>query len=576
MKIAKYLIILVLIASTLASCNTNPEVVTVVETVVVAGTPVVQTQEVQVEVEKIVTATPAPLDKSGGTFVWGVSDEVPGFNPILNNWGTEIVIFQMTSQPLTWGGENFPGELRPILAESWERSEDGLMWTIHLRQNVMWQDGLPFTADDVLYWAQAIQDEATTGNGWVRGRFFVNDEPFKFEKVDDYTVTVTTAAPVPTLLNDICACLIPAHYFIDNGISNADMKKSEFNTAKNIGTGPFIMQEFRPGEAVILTRNDNYWGGKPYLDEVIFRLLPDAQSRLVALQTGEIDFTGISPQYVAEVVDNPNIQILTKVVDMQYHLRLNVGKPALSDKRTRQALFYALDRSAILQALKLGYGQIADSPFNPIVTAYEPIPTYSYDPDKAKELLTEVGWVPGSDGILVAENVDGVPAGTKFSLVLDVMYSEDQNVMVLTQSYWKEIGIDATIRQIDPNVWNDENSGKEEKLYDVFFSGIGFIGENGTNYQWLMANSKADNSMSYENPDVINLFQQAKVTEDIAERDSYLKQAAAIVYDELPFLPLYYDKRVYAANRKLHFEDADWQVGMVGIFGKPENIWIEK
>jgi len=190
--------------------------------------------------------------------------------------------------------------------------------------------------------------------------------------------------------------------------------------------------------------------------------------------------------------------------------------------------------------------------------------------------LAEVGWMPGSDGILVAENVEGVPAGTKFSLVLDVMYSEDQNVMVLAQSYWKEIGIDATIRQIDPNVWNDENSGKEEKLYDVFFSGIGFIGENGTNYQWLMANSKADNSMSYENPDVLNLFQQAKVTEDIAERDSYLKQAAAIVYDELPFLPLYYDKRVYAANRKLHFEDADWQIGMVGIFGKPENIWIEK
>ncbi|MCE5209157.1 MAG: ABC transporter substrate-binding protein [Chloroflexi bacterium] len=575
MKTVKYLLTFVMLTVFLASCATPAaETVKVIETVIVEGTPVVEVKEV--EVEKVVTATPAETDKYGGTFTWGVSDEVPGFNPILNNWGTEIVIFQTTSQPLTWGGENFPSDVVPILAESWERSEDGLVWTLHLRQGVTWSDGVPFTADDVLFTAQAIQDEATTGAEWVRGRYFVNDVPFKFEKVDDYTVTITTVAPVPTLLNDICACIIPQHYFVENGISNADMKASEFNTSKNIGTGPFILEEYRPGEAAIMKANENYWGGKPYLDTIVFRLMPDVQSRIVALQAGEIDFTGISPQYVAELIDNPDITIFTKTVDMQYHLRLNVTKPMLADKRTRQALFYALDRAAMVQTLKQGYGQVADSPYNPAVTAYEATTTYSYDVEKAKALLTEVGWVMGSDGIWTAETVEGVEPGTKFSIVLDVLYDEDESVMVLTQSFWKELGIDATIRQIDPNVWAEENNGMVEKKYDVYYSGIGYIGTNGVNYQWLMANGALDNSMSYGNETVIELFNQAKTTEDATERDALLKEAGAIVWDELPFMPIYYDKRVYAANNKVHFEEADWQVGMVGIFGAPDKIWIEK
>ena len=196
-------------------------------------------------------------------------------------------------------------------------------------KGVTWSDGVPFTADDVLFTAQAIQDVTTTGAEWVHGRYFVNDVPFKFEKIDDLTLTVTTDAPVPTLLNDICACIIPKHYFVDNDIANADMKADTFNTTKNIGTGPFILDDWRPGEAAIMKANENYWGGKPYLDTIVFRLMPDVQSRIVALQAGEIDFTGISPQYVPELIDNPNITIFTKTVDMQYHLRLNVTKPML-------------------------------------------------------------------------------------------------------------------------------------------------------------------------------------------------------------------------------------------------------
>ena len=572
MKLIKWVISLMLVATFLASCAA-PEPVKVVETVIVEGTPQVQ----EVEVEKVITATPEGIDKYGGTFVFGAwTSEMPGFSPIHNNGGDEIRVYQMSTEPLTWGGENFPSELRPILAESWEISEDGRTWTVHLRQGVKWQDGVDFTADDVLFWASVLEDPETIGVGSFSGRFFVNDKPYVFEKVDDYTITITSDVPVPSLLADIGVPIIPKHYFEEKGISNADMKASEFNTDLNLGTGPFQMVENRVGEAVYLERNENYWRGRPYLDQFVFRLIPDAQTRITALLTGEIDFARIQPKQVPELLNSTDIQVMTKIVDYQNHLRLNTSKPYLKDKRTRQALMFAMDRAAILQAMNLGYGQVCDSVWNPVVTAYEPTTTYTYDVEKAKALLTEVGWEAGPDGYLVAKTVEGVDPGTKFGLVLDAMDADEVKIFAMVQSYWQAVGIDAQIRQIDSSVWNEETTGMVDKPYDVMFSGIGYIGDNGTNYQWLMASNAVDSDMSYENATVIDLFNQARAATDIATRDEFLKQAAAIVWDELPHLPLYYESRVWAYNRRVHLEEADFQVGMVGYFGRPDLIWVEK
>jgi peptide/nickel transport system substrate-binding protein len=122
----------------------------------------------------------AEKDKYGGTFTWGFAGQIPGFNPILNDNGDEIRVYQMTSEPLFYGGENYPSVWTPKLATSYERSADGLIWTIHLRPNVLWQDGTPFTADDVIFWASAIQDDKTIGAHWMHDRLYVNDQPFKF------------------------------------------------------------------------------------------------------------------------------------------------------------------------------------------------------------------------------------------------------------------------------------------------------------------------------------------------------------------------------------------------------------
>jgi peptide/nickel transport system substrate-binding protein len=584
MKIWKYLSFLVLVSMMVTACAqatpaapaaTTAPAATEAATTAPAATEVAATTA-PAATEAATTAPATPV--SGGTMTWAITGDIPGFEPILNDNGDEIRIYSQFAEPLFYGGENYPSVWTPKLATGYERSADGLTWTIHLRPNVLWQDGTPFTADDVLFWAQAIQDKATTGAGWMHDRLYVDGKPFVFAKVDDLTVTITSAKPVPSLIGDICVPLIPKKYFTDNNIANADMVKSKFNTDAPIGTGAFQLTSYKKGEAAILTAFAQYWGGKPYLDSIVVRFIPEEAARVNALKTGEVDFERVDPQYAPDLAKNPSIKLMIKDVDMIDQFRFNVGKPMLADKRTRQALAYGLDRQAMLQAAYQGYAKVADSPFSAFVSAYEPLPNYDFSVDKASQLLQEVGWVKGSDGILTADNVTGVAKGTRFTLTIDLTSTDivEKTSDVMAQSYWKALGIDVTLRQIDFNVWNDQNQNKEDKPFDVVFSGTGFLGANGLGYGWLMDSTKAGSGMSYVNPQIHDLFTQAKSLEDPAARDALLKQAAKLFWDDLPALNLYYSQRIWAYNARVHLEDAGFNSDMVGLFEFPQKIWVEK
>jgi peptide/nickel transport system substrate-binding protein len=517
----------------------------------------------------------------GGTLTFGVEEEPPGFNPIQHDNWYEIWMYATSNQPLSTGGENFGTTWRPILAESWETSADGKVWTIHLRQGVTWQDGVPFTADDVLYWAEAIQSMDTVDVDWLRPRFYFGETPHLFEKVDDYTVTVTTAEPVPNLMADICVPVIPKHYFVDNNIAFADMDKSKFNTENELlGTGPFRMTEYRRGEAVIFTRYDNYWGGKPYLDQIIYRIVPDRASLITAVQTGEVDYITLDPSEVEQVQTSELLNLYQEPGDGVYHFRLNTKKPYLADKRTRQALMYALDRQAFVDSVMLGYGRVADSTWSPYVTAYRPLDiNYTYDPEKAKALLAEVGWVPGPDGVLVAENVEGVEPGFRFHMYIEVYSADKMQASILAQSYWQAVGIEVELRQRDRNVFVELNYGvpATERDFDAFWTMIGSAGPNGTAYNWLMANQTEDDSiMGYLNPEVNDLFTQAKTSADPTVRDEYLDQAANIVWDELPFINVLYYDNLYAINKRVHFEPENLDPTMWVQFVDFSKVWVDQ
>ena len=297
---------------------------------------------------------------------------------------------------------------------------------------------------------------------------------------------------------------------------------------------------------------------------------------ITALETGEIDFAEADPKYVAELEASGNLNILTADSDSLYHLRVNTSKPNLKDKRIRQAMLYALDRQTIVQAMRLGYGKVADSPFAPTISAYQAFGGYDYDVAKAKELIEAVGWEMGSDGVYIAKDVEGVEAGSKLTITFDVRSGRWADLAILLQSYWQAAGIDAQIRQIDNAAWADENSNKPDKKYDVIFTWIGGTGDNGINYNWLMASEDTTTSiMAYSNPKVNDLFTKAAATLDNTERDEYLNQAAEIIWDELPYIPLYLRTDIFAINKRVHYEDAIFNNILVGAFEYPEKLWVE-
>lgn len=554
----------------------TPQVIKEVQTQVVTQMATQVVTKVSTEiVTKIVTATPAPINKVGGTFVWGAPADPVGFNPILNDNSTELYVYQLVSDPLTWGGENYPTELKPYLATSWETSADGLIWTIHLRPNVKWSDGVAFTADDVIFWAEAIQDPKTAAD-FFRDRFYADGKPHKFEKVDDLTVKVTTAVPVPTLLNDICVPLIAKHYFDENNVSHEAMATDKSNTQIILGTGPFKLTGYARGESITLERNDNYWGDKAYLGKIVMRIIPDPQAMVVALQTGELDWTRVQTEYVAQIVGTPNADVQVHKVDGITNMLFNVQTPVLADKRTRQALVIGLDRQAVINGAALGYGVLQDSVWCWVVTVYKPqTPDYKYDPDKAKQMLADVGWKPGADGILVADTVAGVPAGTRFTIQY-VHWQTTDKIPTIVQSFWKNIGVEVNTKYVDLAALLGSAKGLP-KPYDVVTWGMGYFGSDPSSYATMFGlGDPALSYAAYDNKQVDDLFSKGKAMKAGPERDAVFTQAGDILWDELPFAPLFYRVNAYGVSKKVHLEETDFNVSLLTNFTNPEKIWKEK
>ncbi|MCJ7622128.1 MAG: ABC transporter substrate-binding protein [Anaerolineaceae bacterium] len=531
-------------------------------------------------ITEIVTATPAAeveVDKYGGTFYWGMPDEFPGFNPVMNDAYVELYLFGMNAEPLTWGGENYPTILEPILAESWEVSEDGKVWTIHLREGVLWHDGVEFTSEDVVFWAEAIQHPDTEKTEWLKPRFSSGGVDHKFEAIDKYTVQVTTEEVVSSMLNLICVPLFPKHLVED--VEFLDLASHPSNTDGNMGTGPFKMIEYKRGEAVILEAFEDHWRGKPYLDGMVLREITDPQAMVAAVKNGEVDWARVDPSVVPQLLGVEGIEIEIIKMDSWRGLHINNKKPFFADKRIRQAMMYGLDRQAIVDTYLMGYGSIPDFPFTYAVDAYKNfggLPQYEHDPAKALELLAEVGWEMGADGVLVANGVEGVADGTRFEDILNA-YPTVASIATVIQSNLAEIGMDLTIEIMEWSVWTGENLAVEDKPYSLMISGGGWLGSDASGYSWAyFAGAAKDSHDNYFNQEVQDLFDQSMAEPDRDKSAEYIYELSQILWDELPLLPLAWASWIFAKSERLHIEEAGLDPALFAMFTYPEKIWVEK
>ena len=396
--------------------------------------------------------------------------------------------------------------MQPALAESWAVSEDLLTWSFKLREGVTFHDGSPFTSADVVYSFNRIIDEALTPS-W---RFASVTEVVA---VDDYNVDIVVSAPSPNLLAAI------GGYKGMAIVSQANVESGEIVT-NPIGTGPFSVESYTAADKIVLTANENYWGGAPAIDGLEFRFISEGSTALTALRNGEIHWTdSIPPQTVSSLGSESGITLGQVGSSDYWYLAMNQNRSPWNDVRVRQAVAYALDREALTTAALFGnatVNQTAIPAASDWASDYAP---YSLDLEKAKALMAEAG-----------------VSSAEMELMVSSDYPETVTAAQVISAQLAEIGISVSITTLDFSTWLD---GQANGTFDMLMMGwLGNIDPDDFYYAQHHSTGWA-NAQGYSNPEVDALLDAGRTSADYDARKQYYLDAAKLIVDEVSYLYVY-------------------------------------
>jgi peptide/nickel transport system substrate-binding protein len=420
-------------------------------------------------------------------------------------------------------------------------SKDGLRYTFKLRKGVTWHDGAPFTSADVAFTYSVLVNPDVD----VRGRVGWN-KITTVETPDDATVVFHFSAVDAPFLDRVAALgILPRHLL--GGLSGAEIKTSKWFRAP-VGLGPFMFKEWVPGSYLTLVRNPHYWrSGHPYLDRVIYKIVPDANALLNQLETGEIDTRVRLPNEQVDVVKKlANVRLVATPSIVPWLLWINHTVQPFSDKRVRQALAYGFDKERLVKTILGGHVTPAWQLIPPVSWAYDPnVIHHRYDPAKAKALLDEAGWKAGADGMRTR---DGKP----LSFEIANIGGEQERVQVLSfiQQQWKQIGIDARIRTVDVgSMWGRMLPRRQ---YEMAYSYSGRLPDPDMSTHYLSPALKpTTNFAGYANPEVDKLLVAAASTVDREKRKALYWKAQEIVADDVVYLFIYWLNNNTAVNTRV-------------------------
>ncbi|MCK5533854.1 peptide-binding protein [bacterium] len=415
------------------------------------------------------------------------------------------------------------------LAKSWTVSQDRLVITFYLHQNVKWHDGVSFTADDVKFtYNKLIDPEVKTP---YSSKF---EKVSKIEIVDKHTLKVTYKEPFSPGLASWVMGIIPRHIF----------QKGDFNShpanQHPVGTGPYIFKDWKRDEKIVLEANPEYFEGKPYINKYIYRIIPDQAVEFLELKAGNVDMVSLTPhQYRNET---NSLQFQEDFNRFRYpsfgytYLGYNLLNPLFKDKRIRQAIAYAINKEEIIQGVLLDLGKPATGPFPPSSWAYNPeIKQYPYNPDKAKKILDETGWKDtNNDGILDKD-------GKKFEFTITTNHGNKTRALCaeIIQANLKKIGIKINIHIIEWSSFIHQYIDK--KKFEATLLGWSLSLDPDCYSIWHSSQMKEGryNFISYKNEEVDSLLVKGRKIFDQEKRKKIYHRIHAILAEEQPYTFLY-------------------------------------
>ncbi|NBV84042.1 hypothetical protein EBR57_07985, partial [bacterium] len=412
-------------------------------------------------------------------------------------------------------------ELEPDLAESYEISTDGKTYTFKLRKNVKWHDGTPFTADDVVFTFSTIINPKT--NTVRRSNYVINGKAIRFTAVDPHTVKAELPEPFAPFLLSAAAEILPKHL-----LENDDINTTSFNRHP-IGTGPFKFKEWKTGQHIIVEKNPTYYGTVAKLDRIIFKPIPEYNTAKIAMIKGDIDEFDINPQDLAEMQTHGHLA-LYEYDQLQYSfIGFNLKNRHLSDIRVRQAIAYAVDRKAIVDAVLKGHGTVADVPISPVSWAYPSennITRYDYNPKKSIALLEEAGYKKNASGIY---EKNGSP------LAFTIMYGQGGKASPknaeIAQSALAKVGIKLTIVPMEWQAFlRIINSGKDPKTFDLCMLSWSLSPDPDDYSIWHSSEyPRGFNFIGYHNTKVDELLVQGRRISDPRQRAKLYAESSALI-----------------------------------------------
>ena len=413
-------------------------------------------------------------------------------------------------------------EIIPDLAEEWSVSDDSLTWTFQLRQGVKFHDGTDFNAEAV-----KVSFDRVLNPDVGSPRRSVLAAISEVKVVDEYTVAITTASPTGALLQQL------AHPVAAIISPTALDTYGEDISTHPVGTGAFKFVEWKIGEELVLERNEDYFDGAPMVQTVYFRVVPEDATRALLLQSGQADVAMRLPvTEINRLKDKDNIAITEGDTVMTMYVALNNSKGVLQDARVRQAMNYAVDKNVIVNDILEGFATVADSPISPSTWGYSSTMTYERDVEKAKELLAQAGYPDGIDLVL------WTPTGR---YLMDVQVAEN------LQAQWADAGIRVEIRQ-----WEFQSLMSEVKKGEFDMVLLGWSPSTGDADQGLYPVFHSSqfppnsNRAFFNNAEVDQLLENAKVEVNSEKRADLYKQAQKIIMEEAGWTFLYYPKQALA------------------------------
>ena len=442
----------------------------------------------------------------------------------------------------------------PGLAERWEYDEETFTYTFHIRDGVKWHDGEPFTAEDVKFTIEAIMDPE---NGAENAPNY--EDVQEITVPDEKTVCFRLAEPNVAFLEYMTMAILPKHL-----LEGEDMQQSDFFRAP-VGTGPYKLESWDVGQAIVMVKNEDYYLGAPHIDKVIFKIVADDNAQAVQLESGELDIALLDPKNAANFEGKDDFTCYDMTTADYRGILFNFWNDYWTENRDIiPAVCYALDRQAIIDSVLLGQGMPAYSPLQRNIYNNENVEHYDYNPEKAKEVLENAGCTMGADGFYERN-------GEKIGFVISVMSGEQDHIDIAQAAaqQLREVGIDCTVEIPAQMDWGGQ-------MACLIGWGSPFDADDHT-YK-VFGTDKGANYSGYSNTKVDEYLTLARQTDDQNVRREYYDKFQEELANDPAFAFICYIDANYVATSKIEGIAKDTVLGHhgVGIFWNIHEWTISK